>query len=177
MAESKNEKNYCYKYPRPAVTTDIVVFAPHKGTIKVLLVKRGNEPFKGKWALPGGFLNEDETAEECALRELKEETGLDLKPNQIYQVHTFTSLDRDPRGRTISICFSAFVDYEKVAGGDDAAEAQWVSFADLPDLAFDHESMCETSLDFMRTIMMAYRYCNTVVAQGSKSMNPKNDGE
>lgn len=177
MAESKNEKNYCYKYPRPAVTTDIVVFAPHKGTIKVLLVKRGNEPFKGKWALPGGFLNEDETAEECALRELKEETGLDLKPNQIYQVHTFTSLDRDPRGRTISICFSAFVDYEKVAGGDDAAEAQWVSFADLPDLAFDHEAMCETSLNFMRTIMMAYRYCNTVVAQGSKSMNPKNDGE
>lgn len=155
------------------MTTDIVVFAPHKGTIKVLLVKRGNEPFKGKWALPGGFLNEDETAEECALRELKEETGLDLKPNQIYQVHTFTSLDRDPRGRTISICFSAFVDYEKVAGGDDAAEAQWVSFADLPDLAFDHEAMCETSLNFMRTIMMAYRYCNTVVAQGSKSMNPK----
>lgn len=148
MAENKNEKSYCYKYSRPAVTTDIVVFASHKHTIKVLLVKRGNEPFKGKWALPGGFLNEDETAEECALRELKEETGLALKPKQICQVRTFSSLDRDPRGRTISICFSAFVDYEKVAGGDDAAEAQWVSFADLPDLAFDHEAMCVLALDY-----------------------------
>lgn len=177
MAESKKEKNYCYKYPRPAVTTDIVVLASHKCTIKVLLVKRGNEPFKGKWALPGGFLNEDETAEECALRELKEETGLDLKPNQIHQVHTFTSLDRDPRGRTISICFCAFVDYEKVAGGDDAAEAQWVSLLEMPNLAFDHEAMCHTSLNFMCTMMKADFFCNTVVAQGSKSMNPKNDGE
>ena len=104
--------NYCYKYPHPSVTTDCVIFCRDKEEIKVLLIKRKNEPFKGKWAFPGGFLNPDETAKEGALRELKEETGLETK--DIQQFHTFTRPDRDPRERVISIAYLAIVNYKEV---------------------------------------------------------------
>ena len=96
---------YIYDYPRPAVTTDCVVFGIDGNSIKVLLIERGNEPFKGCWAFPGGFLNMDENAEQGAIRELKEETGLDLK--DIKQIGAYSDVDRDPRSRVITIAFYA----------------------------------------------------------------------
>lgn len=131
--------SYTYKYPRPAVTTDCVVFTKEEEP-KVLLIQRGNEPYKGCWAFPGGFMNMEETAEECAVRELKEETGLTVK--QIQQIGAYSKVDRDPRGRTISIAYLAIVDAPTaVSGMDDAAKAAWFPLASLPDLAFDHQDI------------------------------------
>lgn len=131
--------SYTYKYPRPAVTTDCVVFTKEEEP-KVLLIQRGNEPYKGCWAFPGGFMNMEETAEECAVRELQEETGLTV--NQIRQIGAYSKVDRDPRGRTISIAYLAIVDAPTaVSGMDDAAKAAWFPLASLPDLAFDHQDI------------------------------------
>lgn len=131
--------SYTYKYPRPAVTTDCVVFTKEEEP-KVLLIQRGNEPYKGCWAFPGGFMNMEETAEECAVRELKEETGLTVK--QIQQIGAYSKVDRDPRGRTVSIAYLAIVDAPTaVSGMDDAAKAAWFPLASLPDLAFDHQDI------------------------------------
>ena len=131
--------SYTYKYPRPAVTTDCVVFTQEEEP-KVLLIQRGNEPYKGCWAFPGGFMNMEETAEECAVRELKEETGLTV--NQIQQIGAYSKVDRDPRGRTVSIAYLAIVDAPTaVSGMDDAAKAAWFPLASLPDLAFDHKDI------------------------------------
>ena len=131
--------SYTYKYPRPAVTTDCVIFTKEEEP-KVLLIQRGNEPYKGCWAFPGGFMNMEETAEECAVRELKEETGLTV--NQIQQIGAYSKVDRDPRGRTISIAYLAIVDAPiAVSGMDDAAKAAWFPLASLPDLAFDHQDI------------------------------------
>ncbi|MBQ6771869.1 MAG: NUDIX hydrolase [Bacteroidales bacterium] len=129
-------QKYTYDYPRPAVTTDCVVFGFDGSELKVLLIERGNEPYKGCWAFPGGFLNMDETAEQGALRELKEETGLDLP--SIKQVGAFSDVNRDPRGRVITIAFYALTKITDVQGSDDAAKAQWFGLNDLPQLAFDH---------------------------------------
>ncbi len=94
---------YTYKYPRPAVTADCVVIGQaDNGSRKVLLIRRGNEPYKDCWALPGGFLNMDETLEECARRELKEETGL-MPTGEMVELKSFSTVDRDPRGRTITV--------------------------------------------------------------------------
>lgn len=131
--------SYTYKYPRPAVTTDCVVFTQEEEP-KVLLIQRGNEPYKGCWAFPGGFMNMEETAEECAVRELKEETGLTV--NQIQQIGAYSKVDRDPRGRTVSIAYLAIVDAPiAVSGMDDAAKAAWFPLSSLPDLAFDHQDI------------------------------------
>lgn len=131
--------SYTYKYPRPAVTTDCVVFTQEEEP-KVLLIQRGNEPYKGCWAFPGGFMNMKETAEECAVRELKEETGLTVK--QIQQIGAYSKVDRDPRGRTVSIAYLAIVDAPTaVTGMDDAAKAAWFPLSSLPDLAFDHKDI------------------------------------
>lgn len=131
--------SYTYKYPRPAVTTDCVVFTKEEEP-KVLLIQRGNEPYKGCWAFPGGFMNMEETAEECAVRELKEETGLTVK--QIQQIGAYSKVDRDPRGRTISIAYLAIVDAPAaVSGMDDAAKAAWFPLTSLPSLAFDHQDI------------------------------------
>lgn len=131
--------SYTYKYPRPAVTTDCAVFTKEEEP-KVLLIQRGNEPYKGCWAFPGGFMNMEETAEECAVRELKEETGLTVK--QIQQIGAYSKVDRDPRGRTVSIAYLAIVDAPTaVSGMDDAAKAAWFPLSSLPDLAFDHQDI------------------------------------
>ena len=131
--------SYTYKYPRPAVTTDCVVFTQEEEP-KVLLIQRGNEPYKGCWAFPGGFMNMEETAEECAVRELKEETGLTV--NQIQQIGAYSKVNRDPRGRTVSIAYLAIVDAPTaVSGMDDAAKAAWFPLSSLPDLAFDHQDI------------------------------------
>ena len=131
--------SYTYEYPRPAVTADCVVIT-RDDEPKVLLIQRGNEPFKGQWAFPGGFMNMDETTEQCAIRELEEETG--LKVTEIKQIGAYSKVDRDPRGRTITVAYLALIDkIEAVRGLDDAAKAQWFPISALPKLAFDHEEI------------------------------------
>lgn len=133
--------SYTYKYPRPAVTADCVVMT-REPEPRVLLIKRGNEPFKGCWAFPGGFMEMDETLEQCAVRELKEETGLEVTEDDIFSFGTFSAVDRDPRGRTISKAYLVVVDEPlEVSGQDDAVEAVWHPIGALPELAFDHEEM------------------------------------
>ncbi len=150
------EKSYCYRYPRPAVTTDSVVLGWGKGGLKVLLVQRGKEPFQGSWALPGGFLAMDEEAESGARRELKEETGIEgIRMEQLY---AFTTVNRDPRYRVISIAFTSLVALEncKVSAGDDAARAEWFALGRVPGLAFDHQCILQKALNRWR--MKSYYY-------------------
>lgn len=148
----KKKIMYTYKYPHPAVTTDCIVFGFDGSSLSVLLINRGLEPYKGSWALPGGFMNMDETAEEGALRELQEETG--VKDIFIEQLQAFTGVDRDPRERVVTIAFMAFVRQEnyEVIAGDDAAQAQWFAVKDLPNLplAFDHQEIIRVALDRLR---------------------------
>jgi 8-oxo-dGTP diphosphatase len=133
------KKQYCYEYPRPSVTTDCVIFGFDGIEINVLLIERGIEPYKGKWAFPGGFVQMNESTEEGAVRELFEETG--LKDVFIEQLYTFSDVNRDPRGRVISVSYFALVrtsDY-KVIAGDDAKNARWFKLHEIPSLAFDHD--------------------------------------
>lgn len=132
-----SENRYCYKYPHPSVTADCVIFGFDGVSIKVLLVERGVEPYKGKWAFPGGFMQIDETVEECARRELEEETG--LKNASVEQFYTFSDVNRDPRERVITVAHYALVRLLEVKGGDDAASAQWFAENEIPSLAFDHD--------------------------------------
>ena len=128
---------YTYKYPHPALTADCVIFGFDGKELKILLIERGNEPCKGCWAFPGGFMNIDETIEQCARRELKEETR--LEPANIEQFHTFSDVNRDPRERVVTVAFIGLVKQSEVVGGDDAARAQWFAIKDRPRLAFDHD--------------------------------------
>jgi len=140
---------YTYKYPRPAVTADCVVMTKEE-VPKVLLIQRGADPFKGAWAFPGGFMNMDETTEQCAIRELEEETG--LKVTKVHQIGAYSKVDRDPRGRTITVAYLAIIDSpEDVKGQDDAAKAEWFPITDLPKLAFDH-------YDIMKDAKVAYAH-------------------
>ena len=139
---------YQYKYEHPAVTTDCVIFTYEDWKLKVLLVKRGGEPYKGEWALPGGFLRGDETAREGALRELKEETALEA--SAIGELGVFSKPERDPRERVITIAFYALVKPSKVQGGDDADEAAWFPIDDLPQLAFDHADIIHSALERLK---------------------------
>lgn len=142
------EKKYCYKYPHPAVTTDCVIFGFDGRELQVLLIERGIEPFKGKWAFPGGFLKMDETAREGALRELKEETGLENA--YIEQFNTYSAPWRDPRERVITIAHYALVRIQEVKGGDDAAKAQWFPIDKVPQLAFDHDKILRDAMRKLR---------------------------
>ena len=142
------ENMYCYRYPHPAVTTDCVIFGFDGERLQVLLVERGIEPYKGKWAFPGGFLKMDETAEEGALRELREETGLDRA--YIQQFHTFSDPHRDPRERVITIAYYALVKIQEVHGGDDAASARWFPLSEIPSLAFDHDYILRMATQRLR---------------------------
>lgn len=139
---------YQYKYEHPAVTTDCVIFTYEDWKLKVLLVKRGGEPYKGEWALPGGFLRGDETAREGALRELREETALEA--SAIGELGVFSKPDRDPRERVITIAFYALVKPSKVQGGDDADEAAWFPIDNLPQLAFDHTDIIHSALERLK---------------------------
>ena len=135
---------YTYKYPRPAVTADCIVMT-REPEPQVLLIQRGHEPFKGCWAFPGGFMNMDETTEQCAIRELEEETG--LKVNNLHQVGAYSKVDRDPRGRTITVAYLTIIDAPvDVIGQDDAAKAQWFLINALPPLAFDHEEILKDAI-------------------------------
>lgn len=142
------EKNYCYKYPHPAVTADCVIFGFDGVGIKVLLIQRGIEPYKGKWAFPGGFMQIDETVEECAKRELEEETG--LKTTSVEQFYTFSDVNRDPRERVITVAHYALVRLEEVKGGDDARSAQWFAMNEIPSLAFDHDRILRMAINRLK---------------------------
>lgn len=133
---------YCYDYPRPAVTIDLAVFSLQGEELRVLMIRRDQDPFAGHWALPGGFLEIDERIEDAALRELGEETGLDLD-GPIYPIGVYGEPGRDPRGHTISLAYATVVRWPapRVVGGDDAAEAAWLPLDQLRDLAFDHDEI------------------------------------
>ena len=132
---------YTYKYPRPSVTADCIVIT-REAEPKVLLIQRGGEPFKGCWAFPGGFMEMDETTEQCAIRELEEETG--LKIHEVRQIGAYSKVDRDPRGRIVTVAYVALVDAPiPVTGLDDAAKAQWFPITALPALAFDHADILQ----------------------------------
>lgn len=137
--------SYSYKYPRPAVTADLVILAGKEDQRKILLIQRGRDPYKGMWALPGGFVDENEDLADAARRELMEETGLEA--GELQQIGAFGTPYRDPRGHTISIGFLAVFDKLKPATpGDDAANARWFSPDELPPLAFDHANIIKEAL-------------------------------
>ena len=141
---------YTYKYPRPAVTADCIVITKETEP-KVLLIERGDEPFKGCWAFPGGFMDMDETTEQCAIRDLEEETG--LKVCKVYQIGAYSKVDRDPRGRTVTVAYLAIVDAPMaVSGQDDAAKALWFPLTALPELAFDHTDIMQDAIKLYTTL-------------------------
>ena len=146
--KSKKKKQYCYDHPRPSVTVDIVLFYRTPQRAEVLLIKRARPPFKGQWALPGGFVDEDESLEAAAARELKEETG--LRGVRLQQVGAFGDPERDPRGHTVSIAFAALLESRaEVKADDDAEVAQWHSVARPPRLAFDHKKILRVARERM----------------------------
>lgn len=140
---------YTYNYPRAAITTDAIVYVKEADKTFVLLIQRGKEPFKNKWALPGGFIEMDEILESACKRELEEETGLVV--DKMLQFKTYDAIGRDPRHRTISVVyFTELHAKQKVNGGDDATKAEWFSIAELPGLAFDHKIILD---EFFRLII------------------------
>jgi 8-oxo-dGTP diphosphatase len=146
---------FTYTYPHPAVTVDCVVFGLDDGDLKLLLIQRSAEPFKGKWALPGGFVTPQESIDAAARRELREETG--MSEPFLEQLYTFGEPDRDPRERVVSVAYYALVklaDYALRAASD-AQDVAWFPVAELPALAFDHDRIVETAL---RRVKAKVRY-------------------
>ena len=137
-------------YPRPSVTVDVIIFTLRDGDLQVLLIRRKNLPFRGMWAIPGGFIGLDESLEEAALRELEEETSV----HDVYleQLYTFGDVDRDPRGRVITVAYFALVPAPAIRprAGNEATEARWWSVYDLPSLAFDHTDILAYALQRLR---------------------------
>lgn len=128
-----------YDYPRPALTADTAVFRAEAGGVEILLVRRGQPPFEGLWALPGGFVEEDEPPAEAAARELREETGLaPVEPGAL--VGVYGDPGRDPRGWTVTVLYGVVLGgaAPRPRAGDDAAEVAWHMEDALPGLAFDH---------------------------------------
>jgi len=137
-------------YPRPSVTVDVIIFTLRDGDLQVLLIRRKHPPFRGMWAIPGGFVGIGESLEKAALRELEEETSV----HDVYleQLYTFGDVDRDPRGRVITVAYFALVPATAIRPdvGSDAAEARWWSIYDLPPLAFDHADILVYALQRLR---------------------------
>lgn len=130
-------------YARPSVTVDIVIFTIADDDLKVLLIRRAADPFKGRWALPGGFVEINESLDHAAARELQEEVGV----TNVYleQLYTFGDTNRDPRGRVISVAYFALIDAEKqrIVAASDAAHTEWQSVFQPPRLAFDHKQILD----------------------------------
>lgn len=149
IMKNAHTKKFVYAYPRPALTVDLVIVS-RKRPAKVLLIRRKHEPFAGMWALPGGFVDEGESLEEAARRELLEETGIQVKG--LEQLHTFGDPGRDPRGWTIAVAFLAQIDPDdvKLTASDDAAEVDWHNLSKLPPLAFDHADILMVAQRFLR---------------------------
>ena len=144
--KAQSKKPYCYDHPRPSVTVDVILFYRDGERIEVLLIKRARDPFKGAWAFPGGFVDQDESLERAAARELKEETG--LEGIRLEQLGAFGDPGRDPRGHTVSVAFVALLESRaEPVGADDADEAQWHSALRPPRLAFDHKKILRLALD------------------------------
>jgi len=137
-------------YEQPSVTCDLAVFTVREDSLSILLVKRGIEPFKNKWALPGGFVNNEESIDSAAKRELKEETGI----SDVYleQLYTFGEVGRDPRGRVITVSYIALVNSDeiKLTPSTDAVEAKWFNVKDLPSLAFDHKKIIDYAIQRLK---------------------------
>lgn len=158
MAKKSTKGLYTYEYPHPAITADCVVFGYDNKTLKVLLVKRGVEKdastsaYTGEWALPGGFMNvlTDETIAHTASRELKEETGLDILPENLKEFRTFSKIDRDPRERVVTIAHYALVKIAEVRADTDAEKAEWFSLPEVPSLAFDHDDILAAAEETIR---------------------------
>ena len=142
--------SFTYDFPRPMVTVDCVVFGLDDGELKVLLIQRGTEPFKGRWALPGGFVHLDEGLEEAARRELKEEAG--VAHVFLEQLYSFGEPKRDPRGRVITVAYYALVKLgdHRVRATTDARDAAWFSVWDTPRLAFDHDEIIKLALQRLK---------------------------
>ena len=143
----KSKGKFCYEYPRAALAVDCVVFGLAGNELKVLLIERGLEPFKGMWALPGGFVHLDETLDEAALRELREEAG--VKDVYLEQLYTIGTVDRDPRERVVSVSYYALVKLSdhQVQAATDANDAQWFAKESLPQLAFDHQRIVDIAFE------------------------------
>ena len=141
---------YTYQYPRAALTVDCVVFGFDEGDLKVLLIERGLEPFKGRWALPGGFVRVDETLDTAARRELEEEAG--LSNVFLEQLYTIGTLGRDPRERVVSVAYYALVKLSEHAAkaATDAANARWFPAAKVPKLAFDHGDILGMAIERLK---------------------------
>lgn len=142
---------YTYKYPRPALTVDIVIFSLQDGKLSVLLIRRAEEPFKNVWALPGGFVHLDESLEEAAQRELSEET--ELPQAYLEQLYTYGDPERDPRGRVVTVAYFALIPFDaaqQAKGNSDASEARWFPTSSLPPLAFDHPDIVSYALRRLR---------------------------
>jgi len=138
--------SFTYEYPRAALTVDIMLFAKESDELSILLIQRKYPPFEGMWALPGGFLDMDETLEHAAKRELEEETG--ISGVSLEQFYVFDAIDRDPRHRTVSVVFAGFPDSPmKIKSGDDASEAKWLNLQQLPILAFDHSEIIKKAVE------------------------------
>jgi len=137
--------SYSYEYPHPAVTTDIVIFTIRQDELKVLLIKRALPPYQGEWALPGGFINLDESLEEGARRELEEETG--VSGVYLEQLYTFGQPDRDPRERVITVAYYALIPSDKIEirAATDAEGVGWFGMEELPALAFDHQDILDAA--------------------------------
>jgi len=138
------------EYPKPAVTVDIIIFTVINNNLKVLLIKRGLEPFKGKWALPGGFVRINESLEDAAKRELVEETG--VKDVYLEQLYTFGEPKRDPRMRVITISYFALINSKNIGlkPQTDAYDVNWFDAYETPDLAFDHRKILEYALQRLK---------------------------
>jgi 8-oxo-dGTP diphosphatase len=148
---------YTYEYPRPAVTVDVVLFTIRAGELAVLMIRRGGTPFKGHWALPGGFVEDNESLERAAARELQEETG--VVQTALEQLGAFGDPGRDPRGHTVSVAFYAFlVAATRPVAADDAADAQWVALSTLTRarIAFDHSRIIALAVERLRGHLVAH---------------------
>ena len=143
---------YTYEYPRAAITTDAVILRrKSEGALQVLLIQRSNPPFEGMWALPGGFMDMDETLEECVARETQEETG--LKGIDFHQARAYSAINRDPRHRTVTVAFYGWAKKEpEPRAGSDSKNVQWFDVAALPPLAFDHQQIISDTIDLLAEI-------------------------
>lgn len=151
MKKSKSQADgqFCYAFPRPGVTVDIALLCQGATGLEVLVIRRGREPWKGRWALPGGYVDEFEPLEQAAVRELKEETG--IEGVALRQIGAFGDPGRDPRGHTISIAYGSVLPARlDVTAGDDAEECQWVTVAGATQLAFDHTLIVRRAVEVLR---------------------------
>lgn len=148
--EAKAHHYDASKYERPSVTVDVVMMSLRQRDLQVLLIKRRSWPYEGMWAIPGGFVNMDESLEAAAKRELQEETG--VQDVYLEQLYTFGDPGRDPRTRVITVVYFALLDSARlqVKAADDAADVGWFSVYHLPQLAFDHEKILHYTLDRLR---------------------------